>query len=105
MNEAEKNNHEFDDKIIIDKSSCYFCKSELNADNTSLYRLTYKENGKTSISCLCVMCREVFLRLQNFESENRVPEIELKIRKKIYLEGWTNEMLKAKEEREFNTIQ
>ena len=67
MNEAEKDNQEFDDKIVIDKSSCYFCKSDLNDDNTSLFRLSYKTDTKTGVSCLCLLCREVWERLQCME--------------------------------------
>jgi len=102
MNEAEKDNQEFDDKIVIDKSSCYFCKSDLNDDNKSLFRLSYKTDAKTGVSCLCLLCREVWERLQ---CESNSPETELKIRKQLLFEGWTWEMLKAKEEREFETIQ
>lgn len=102
MNEAEKDNALFDDKIVIDKSSCYFCKSDLNDDNTSLFRLSYKTDTKTGVSCLCLLCREVWERLQ---CEIKSPETELKIRKQLLSEGWTWETLKAKEEREFETIQ
>jgi len=102
LNEIEKANAEFDEKIIIDKSICYFCKIKLNENNSSMYRLFFEEDNEPCIGALCLKCREVWERLE--KTKNIKPEIELEIRQQVYEEGWTDEMLRAKEEREFAVL-
>lgn len=105
MTEIEKDNEIFDEKIEIDQSRCCFCKVELTANNKSGYRLFFERDNKPGIGCLCLRCREVFERLNKIKNSIMSDsEIELEVRKNLYKEGWTNEMLKAREESEFVTI-
>lgn len=105
MTDQDLINAEFDEKIIIDQSQCCFCKVELTADNKSGYRLFFERDNKPGIGCLCLNCREVFERLNKIKDGiMHNSEIEIEIRKNLYKEGWTNEMLKAREESDFATI-
>ena len=45
MNEIEKANAEFDEKISINKAECCFCKTELTACNKSGYRLFFERDN------------------------------------------------------------
>lgn len=103
MTEIEQDNAEFDEKIIINKLECCFCKIELNADNRSLYRMHFKNDGKPNIGCLCLRCKEIFERLQGSIVCNPT-KTEESIKFELQNEGWTNEMLRAKEERDFAVI-
>ena len=100
MNEIEQANAEFDEKIIIDKDSCCFCKIELTEANQSLYRMHFKTDGKPSIGCLCLMCKETFERLQG-SIVCHPTKTEQGIKQELIAEGWTDELLKAREERGF----
>jgi hypothetical protein len=103
MNEIEKDNQEFDEKIIINQDQCCFCNTDLTKENKSLYRVSFKKDGKTNIGCLCLLCREAFERVNN--SITCMPlKTEEQALKEVNQEGWNFETLKAKEEREFSII-
>lgn len=103
MTEQEMDNALFDEKIEIDQSCCCFCKTELTAENKSLFRMHFKNEGKPSIGCLCLTCKEVFERLQG-SIQCKPTKTEAMIKLELYSEGWNDEMLRAKEEKEFAII-
>ena len=105
MTDQDIINAEFDEKIEIDQSCCCFCKIGLTEANKSGYRMFAERDGKPCIGALCLNCREVFERLNKIKDGiMQNSEVEIKVRQQIYAEGWTNEMLRAGEEREFATI-
>jgi hypothetical protein len=104
MTEIEKDNEIFDEKIIINHDECCFCKIELTEANKSVYRMHFKtDDNKSSIGCLCLMCKETFERLQGSIVCKPVKN-EKNIKKELINEGWTDELLKVKEESEFAVI-
>jgi hypothetical protein len=103
MNEIEKINSEFDDKIEINQAVCCFCKVALGESNKSVFRMFFKIDSRPCIGALCVRCKEAFDRLQK-STTVIISKTENEIKAEIKAEGWTDEMLKAKEERDFKTI-